>query len=72
MLYSCNNIRNNVIYLKYPYIMYDLLMPLSWYIMFVNPFYWKWQFTMSFFYATTAFAWMPHAMYVMGLNKKIH
>ena len=72
MLYSCHNIRHNIIYFKYPYIMYDLLMPLSWYVMFVNPFYWKWQFTMTFFYMTTGFAWMPHVMYVMSLNKKIH
>ena len=42
LLYSCDNIKNSTIYLKYPYCMYDCLMPLSWYVFFVNPFFWTW------------------------------
>jgi len=72
LLYSVNNIRNSIVYLKYPYILYDLTMPLSWYLVFVNPFFWKWQVTYTFFYLTTGFAWLPHALYVTQLNKKIH
>ena len=64
LLYSCDNIKNSIVYLKYPYIMYDCFMPLSWYIFFVNPLMWKWQFTLTFFYLTSAFAWVPHMMYL--------
>ena len=42
LLYSCDNIKHSTIYFKYPYCMYDCLMPMSWYIFFVNPFFWSW------------------------------
>jgi len=72
LLYSCLNIKNNIVYLKYPYVMYDLLIPVSWYFFFINPFNWKWQISLGFFYSTMAFAWIPHVTYLQGLNKKIH
>ena len=31
LLYSCDNVKNSVVYLKYPYVLYDSLIPLSWY-----------------------------------------
>jgi hypothetical protein len=42
LLYSCDNVKNSVVYLKYPYVLYDSLIPLSWYIFFINPFCWNW------------------------------
>ena len=42
LIYSCDNIKHSTIYFKYPYCMYDCLMPLSWYIFFVNPLMWSW------------------------------
>jgi len=42
LLFSCDNIRHSPVYLKYPYIMYDGLIPLSWYIFFCNPFGMSW------------------------------
>lgn len=72
LLWSCDNIKNSIIYFKYPYCFYDCLMPMSWYFLFVNPFLWKWQVSLSFFYMSHMFAWLPHAMYIMNLNKKMH
>lgn len=72
LLYSCDNIKHSSIYLKYPYIMYDGLIPLSWYIFFCNPFGMSWQFALTFFYMANCFAWMPHALYWKHLDKKLH
>ena len=52
--------------------MYDMLMPLSWYIFFINPLMWKWQFTCLILYMTNMFAWMPHVLYWKSLERKIH
>jgi hypothetical protein len=72
LLYSCDNIKNSTVYFKYPYIFLDSAMPLSWYIFFINPFNWAWQFTLSFFYLANCFAWIPHVLYWKHLDKKIH
>lgn len=42
LIYSCDNIKNSTVYLKYPYVMYDCMVPLSLYIFFVNPLAWSW------------------------------
>ena len=42
LLFSCDNIKHSIIYFKYPYCMYDGLVPLSWYFFFVNPFAMSW------------------------------
>jgi len=42
LLYSCDNIKHSTVYLKYPYIMYDCAIPLSFYMFFINPFGWSW------------------------------
>jgi hypothetical protein len=47
-------------------------MPLSWYLFFINPLMWKWQVTLSIFYFTNCFAWLPMAMYWKSLDRKIH
>ena len=72
LLWSCDNVRNNQVYLKYPYVTQVLTMPLSWYLFFINPFMWKWQVTLSIFYFTNCFAWLPMAMYWKSLDRKIH
>lgn len=72
LLYSCDNVRHSTIYFKYPYCMYDCLIPISWYIYFVNPFMWKWQVISTIFYLTGAFAWMPHVLYWKSLDRKLH
>ena len=72
LLFSCDNIKNSVVYLKYPYCMYDCLIPVSWYFFFVNPFMWRWQATLSFFYFTSSFVWVPHMMYLKSLDRKIN
>lgn len=72
LLYSCDNVKHSVIYLKYPYIMYDCFIPLSWYIFFINPFSWTWQITTTFLYAANALAWLPHVLYWKHLDRKIH
>lgn len=37
LLYSCDNFRNNQVYLKYPYVLYDSMIPLAVYIFFADP-----------------------------------
>lgn len=48
------------------------MMPLSWYLFFINPFMIKWQVTLSIFYAVNCFAWVPMSLYWKSLDKKIH
>jgi len=72
LLYSCHNIKHSIVYFKYPYILLDGLIPLSWYLFFVNPFSMSWQFTLGVFYVTNALAWIPHVLYWKHLDKKIH
>ena len=72
LLYSCDNIKNSTVYLKYPYCMYDSFIPLAYYVFFVNPFGWSWQLTSVIFYVSNAFAWLPHVLYWKHLEKKIH
>ncbi len=72
LLFSCDNIRNSTIYLKYPYVMYDCVVPLAWYAFWVNPLMWKWQVVTPIFYLAMGFAWMPHALYWKALERKIH
>ena len=42
LLYSCDNIKNSTVYLKYPYVMYDSMIPIAWYLFFINPLGWSW------------------------------
>ena len=43
LLYSCDNIKHSTIYFKYPYVMYDSMVPLSIYMYFINPLGWNWM-----------------------------
>ena len=72
LLYSCDNIKHSTIYFKYPYVLYDATIPLSWYLFFINPFAMNWQFTLGMFYACNCLAWLPHVLYWKSLDKKIH
>lgn len=72
LLWSCDNVKNSSVYFKYPYCSIVGLMPLSWYFFFVNPFLWKWQVTLSFFYGANCLAWLPLALYWKNIDKKIN
>lgn len=37
LLFSCDNIRLSQVYLKYPYVMFDAMIPLSFYIFWADP-----------------------------------
>jgi len=52
--------------------MWDLFVPLSWYFFFVNPFMWKWQFSMALLYSANLLAWLPHVLYMKNLDKKMY
>ena len=72
LIYSCDNVKNSTVYLKYPYVMYDAMIPLAYYLFFVNPFSWSWQFLSVLFYGANAVGWLPHVLYWKHLEKKIH
>lgn len=64
--------KNSTVYLKYPYVMYDSLIPLCFYIFFINPFNWSWTITTSLLYGSASLFWLPHVLYWKRLEKKIH
>jgi hypothetical protein len=72
LLYSCDNVKNSTIYLKYPYVMYDSLMPISLYMYVINPLGFNWMVLSVFLYGSWSFAWLPHVMYWKSLDRKIH
>lgn len=72
LIYSCDNVKNSTVYLKYPYIMYDCMIPLSWYIFILNPLGWSWQLTTALLYFFNSLAWLPHVMYWRHIERKIH
>lgn len=72
LLWSCDNVKHSTVYFKYPYCTLMGFIPLSWYFFFVNPFMWKWEITLSFFYGANLFAWIPLALYWKSIDKKIH
>lgn len=72
LLYTYNNIKEAQVYLKYPYVMYDLMIPLAFYNFFVDPFGMSWQFRHGIFYAFGLFGWFPHYLYIKNLTKHIH
>lgn len=72
LLWSCDNVKNSTIYLKYPYCTQMATMPLSWYIFFINPWMIPWQYSLSILYLCNVFAWMPWVLYLKQIDKKIH
>jgi len=52
--------------------MYDAMIPLSWYVFFINPLFWSWQVTTCIFYFFNCVAWLPHVLYWKHLERKIH
>ncbi len=72
LLYSCDNIKNSIVYLKYPYVVFDAMIPLAWYAFFINPLGWNWQVTTILLYMANATFWIPHALYWKHLDKKMH
>lgn len=37
LLFSCDNIRHSQVYFKYPYVMFDAMIPFAFYIFFADP-----------------------------------
>ncbi len=37
LLFTCDNIKHSNVYFKYPYVMYDAMIPLAFYIFFADP-----------------------------------
>ena len=72
LLYSCDNVKHSVVYFKYPYVVYDSLVPLSIYMYFVNPLSWGWPVVGTLLWTSCCFAWLPHVMYWKSLDRKIH
>ena len=72
LLFSCDNIKHSTIYLKYPYCLYDSMIPVSIYLFFINPFNWYWSVTLPFMYSMICGAWIPHALYWKHIDRKIH
>jgi hypothetical protein len=72
LLWSCDNIKNSTVYLKYPYVTQMMAIPLSWYVFFINPWMLPWHYTLTAFYAANCFAWMPWALHCKHLDKKIN
>ena len=52
--------------------MYDMALPLSIYMFYFNPFSFPWQVTLTAFYLSACFSWLPHALYMKDIDKKIH
>jgi hypothetical protein len=42
LIYSVDNVKQSTVYFKYPYVMFDAMIPLAWYVFFINPFSWSW------------------------------
>lgn len=42
LLYSCEPMKHLEVYLKYPYVLYESLIPLSLFTLYVNPFNLEW------------------------------
>ncbi len=72
LLFSCDSIKHSQIYLKFPYILYDSLIPIAAYNFFVDPFGLSWQIRHGIFYAFGLFGWFPHYYYIKGLLRKVH
>lgn len=53
LLYSCEPMKHMQVYLKYPYVFYESLIPLSLFTLYVNPFNleWYWNY-LSLVYAS--------------------
>jgi len=72
LLFSCDNFRHSQVYLKYPYIMIDCILPLAFYNLLCDPFGMSPNFRHMFFYTSFLVGWMPHHLYVRQLAKKLH
>lgn len=49
LLYSCEPLTHTQVYLKYPYVFYESLIPLSCFMFYMNPFGFEWQYGYSFY-----------------------
>lgn len=72
LLFSVDNIRNSTIYLKYPYCLYNSIIPISIYNFFFNPMNLYWGVTLPFMYSSICLAWLPMALYWKHIDRKIH
>jgi hypothetical protein len=80
LLFSCDNLRHSKVYTKYPYVMYDAMIPIAWYLFFADPCNntylilvgLSWQVRHALFHFSWIFGWMPHHLYIRNLTKRIH
>ncbi|KAM3137132.1 hypothetical protein pb186bvf_010702 [Paramecium bursaria] len=71
LLYSCDPFRHVEVYFKYPYVMYETMMPLGVYMWFVNPFDLVWTLNNIFVYSILVL-WIPRMWYFRDLQYKVH
>mmetsp|Transcript_16368 Transcript_16368/g.18476 ORF Transcript_16368/g.18476 Transcript_16368/m.18476 type:complete len:279 (-) Transcript_16368:318-1154(-) len=71
LLYSCDPFKHMNIYLKYPYVFYESLIPLSVWMYYVNPLSLTWQYKYWFLLAATAM-WWPRAWYIHDMRRRVH
>lgn len=66
LLYSCDPIRHSVVYFKYPYILYESLIPASIWMYLYNPMDLHWSFNNLFGYLACTL-WIPRVWYWRSL-----
>ena len=71
LLYSCDPIKHSVVYWKYPYILYESLIPASIWMYLYNPFELHWGFNNLFGYLACTL-WIPRVWYFRSLQYKVH
>lgn len=71
LLYSCDPIKESTVYLKYPYILYESLLPASLYMFLKNPLDLSGTINSVFFFYMS-FAWIPRIWYWRSLQYKVH
>ncbi len=71
LLYSCDPVKHSAVYLKYPYIFYESLIPASIWMYLYNPLDLHWSFNNIFGYLACTL-WIPRVWYFNSLQYKVH
>lgn len=70
LLYSCDPLKHREIYLKYPYVLFESLAPLSLFVFLANPFSLSWAINYVFFYAA-GMLFIPRVWYLHSMQYRI-
>lgn len=70
LLYSCEPFKHKQIYLKYPYVFFESLSPLSFFLFAANPLHMAWEQHYIFLFAGIAL-WFPRAWYLHSMQYRI-